>query len=67
MATVAPITIARGQLVAPATPKQTDVNTERMRITDEQKIVELQQLLTAAINKQNEMLTALHAAGVAGF
>lgn len=66
--------LSRGQLTPPSTPKQDDADTERMRITDEQKLVELQTVVRTLITQvtaQNTLITTiiatLHTAGVAGF
>lgn len=61
------LTIASGQLVAPTTPKLADTNAERVRITDEQKLVELQTVVRQQNALLGQMIAALHAAGVAGF
>lgn len=39
------LAIAKGQLVAPSTPKLVDINSERVRIEHEQKIAELQAIV----------------------
>jgi 2,4-dienoyl-CoA reductase-like NADH-dependent reductase (Old Yellow Enzyme family) len=60
------ITVGTGQLVAPATPKLESA-AERVRISDEQKIAELQDIVRKLVATNNAIVAQLHAAGVTGF